>query len=366
VIDSLLSFVEDPRLQALIAAAILLAASWVVAFVISWILGRVLLRAARRTVHEQDDRLVAALKRSLTRSVFLFGAMAAATVLPVSEISQARILQVVVAVWIVATTMTLIRAWKLGLAWTGYEKDGTHKPWARHFEPLLSKVGAVVLGMFGLIALLRSFDVDVNSLVVSLGVGSLAVGLAAQDTLANMFAGFTLMLDRPFLIGDRIQLSSGETGDVVTIGIRATRIQTPDETILVVPNGVLTKEKVVNLTRPTRSLTTRADVGIAYGSDLEKAKRVLVEAARASTYVDKDREPVVLVTRLADFSINLRVAFWVRDFLEQGLAVSEVLEGIVRGLEDAEIEIAFPVQRVLEGAPRSEAARVGSAGKEKS
>ncbi len=339
----------------MIEAALLLAASWVVAFVFSWLLGRILRRAARRTLTGQDDRLVAALKRSMTRSVFLFGAMAAATVLPVPEIWESRILHAVVALWIVVTTLTLMRAWNLGLAWTGYEKDGTAKAWAKDFEPLLSKVGAVVFGMFGLIALLRSFDVDVNSLVVSLGVGSLAVGLAAQDTLANMFAGFALMLDRPFLIGDRIQLASGETGDVVEIGIRATRIHTPDEAILVVPNAVLTKEKVTNLTRPTRSLTTRAEVGIAHGSDLQTAKRVLVDAARASAYVDKSREPVVTVTRLADFGVTLRVSFWVRDYLEQGLAVSEVLEGVVRGFGEAGIEIAVPVQRVLTGAP---AARV--------
>ena len=75
--------------------------------------------------------------------------------------------------------------------------------------------------------------------MVSLGVGSLAVGLAAQDTLANMFAGFTLMLDRPFRVGDRIQLASGEVGDVEAIGMRATRIKTSDETILVVPNSLL-------------------------------------------------------------------------------------------------------------------------------
>jgi small-conductance mechanosensitive channel len=74
---------------------------------------------------------------------------------------------------------------------------------------------------------------------------------------------------------------------------------------------------------------------------------VLVDAARASSYVDKEREPVVLVTRLADFSINLRVAFWVRDYLEQGLALSGVLEGIVRGLGEAGIEIALPAQRVV-------------------
>jgi small-conductance mechanosensitive channel len=364
VTERVVTFVEDPRLQALIAAGILLAASYAVARLVSWLAGRLLVRAARRTITSRDDDLVDALKRSLTRSVFLFGAMAAAVTVPVPETIQMRLLQAVVALWIVATTLTLIRGWKLGLTWTGHEKDGTPKVWAKDFGPLLSKVGAVVLSLFGLIGLLESFGVDVNSLVVSLGVGSLAVGLAAQDTLANMFAGFTLMLDRPFLIGDRIQLASGETGDVVAIGIRATRIQTPDETILVVPNGVLTKEKLTNLTRPTRILTTRVEVAVAYGSDLEAAKKVMLDAARASRYVDRDREPVVVVTRLADFGIGLRVAFWVRDFLEQGAAVSEVLEAIVRGFGEAGVEMAVPVQRVVDGVPA--AARVLRPAKESS
>jgi MscS family membrane protein len=357
VIDRLVWFVEDPRLQALIAAALLLAAAWVVALALSWLLGRILLRAARRTVTAHDDSLVRALKRSLTRVVFLFGAMAAATVLPVPEIWQSRTLHLVIALWIVSATVTFIRAWKLGLAWTGYERDGTAKAWARDFEPLLSKVGGVVFAMFGLIALLRSFDVDVNSLVVSLGVGSLAMGLAAQDTLANMFAGFTLMLDRPFLIGDRVRLSTGEVGDVETIGIRATRIKTLDETILVVPNSLLTKERVVNLTRPTRSLTTRVEVGVAYGSDLDEAKRILAAAARQSIYADATREPVVLVTRFGDFAVNLLVVFWVRDYNDQGLALSEVYEAIYRDFAEAGIEIPYPVQRQIQEEAPPPAAR---------
>jgi small-conductance mechanosensitive channel len=350
MIDGLLSFVEDPRLQALLAAAILLAVAYVVARLVSWLVGRILVRAARRTPTPRDDELVAALKRSLTRSVFLLGAMPAAVALPVAEHWHARLLQAVVALWIVVTTLAFIRGWKLGLAWTGHEKDGTAKAWSKDFGPLLSKVGAVALGLFGLIALLRSFDVDVNSLVVSLGVGSLAVGLAAQDTLANMFAGFTLMLDRPFVIGDRIRLASGETGDVVEIGIRATRVRTLDDTIVVVPNSLLTKERVANLSRPTRSVTTRAEVGIAYGSDLDEAKGILAAAARRSRYADPTREPVVLVTRFGDFAVNLLVVFWARDYAEQGLALSEVYETIYRELARAGIEIPYPVQRQIQEA----------------
>jgi small-conductance mechanosensitive channel len=190
--------------------------------------------------------------------------------------------------------------------------------------------------------------VNVESLVVSLGVGSLAVGLAAQDTLANMFAGFALMLDRPFRIGDRIQLASGEVGDVVTVGIRATRLKTPDETILVIPNSILTKEKVVNQSLPTPVMTTRVDVGVAYGTDLARAKAVLAEAALASEYVDQERTPVVLVTRFAEWSISLAVIFWTRSFADRGLATSQVHEEIVRRFAEAGIEIPFPVRRILQ------------------
>jgi small-conductance mechanosensitive channel len=199
--------------------------------------------------------------------------------------------------------------------------------------------------------------VDVNSLVVSLGVGSLAVGLAAQDTLANMFAGFTLMLDRPFRIGERIQLASGELGDVETIGIRATRLKTLDDTLLVIPNSVLTKEKVVNLSRPTRALTTRVEVGVAYGSDPEVVKRLLRESAQASPRIDPGREPVVLLQRFGDFSVNYLLIFWVSDYLEQGLCRSEVQEQVYRRLAEAGIEIPFPVRRVIQEtkAPAGEA-----------
>ncbi len=354
-----MTLVDDPRLQALLTVAIILTASWLVAFVISWLMCRVL-RRVRRTASAEDDARIALLKRSLGRSIFFFGGTTVSAVLPVGESWRGRILQTLVALGIVFATMTFIRAWRLVLSRTGYDRDGSAKPWAKDFEPLLSTVGSVALGMFGLIALLRSFDIDVNSLVVSLGVGSLAVGLAAQDTLANMFAGFALMADRPFLIGDRIQLASGETGDVEAIGIRATRMRTLDDTLLIVPNRELTKERVVNLSRPGRSVIARLDVGVAYGSDLEKARRIVTEAVLSSGYVDRGHQPDVLVTKLGDFSIGLRAVFSVRDYTELNLAVSEVYEAIYRDLARAGIEIPYPVQRQIHEAveqPRGEEKR---------
>ena len=90
-----------------------------------------------------------------------------------------------------------------------------------------------------------------------------------------------------------MQLASGEMGDVEAIGMRATRIRTGDETLLVVPNSVLVKERLVNLTQPTRSVTTKADVSVGYGADLGVVKSLLVDAARSSALIDADRAPSV-------------------------------------------------------------------------
>ena len=94
----------------------------------------------------------------------------------------------------------------------------------RQIMPLLEKLVSIFLICTALMIVLKHFNYDILSLVTALGIGSLAIGLAAKDTLANMISGFTLMIDRPFRIGDRIQLASGQWGDVVDIGLRSTKI----------------------------------------------------------------------------------------------------------------------------------------------
>jgi small-conductance mechanosensitive channel len=331
--------------ELLVSAGILLA-SYLSARFLLFLLGRTLARAARRTARPLDDRAIKGLERPLTYALFLIGAYAAVHRVPATGGWIDRLDQALYALAVVLVSLALIRAYGILLAW--YQAESRRgEVLATEFGPLLSKLGGLVIVVLGLIAVLNHFGVNVQSLVVSLGVGSLALGLAAQDTLANMFAGFTLMLDRPFKIGDRIQLATGEVGDVETIGMRATQIRTLDETFLIVPNSSLTKERLVNLSRPSRSITTRLEVGLAYGTDLAQAKRILREAALSSEYVDQDRAPQVLVLRFADFSVNFQLIFWARDYTQQGLARSQVHEEAYRLLRGAGIEIPVPVRRIV-------------------
>jgi small-conductance mechanosensitive channel len=344
-----LTFLEQhPRLAELLVSLAILAGSYLGARLVSYLFEKVLLRAASRTATTLDDRLVAALRAPLTSLLFLVGAYAALHNVTLAERWAARLDSALFALAVLLMSLALVRAYGILLDW--YTKDSPRAAeagLATEFGPLFSKLGKIFIALVAVITVLQHLGVNVASLVVSLGVGSLAIGLAAQDTLANMFAGFTLMLDRPFRIGDRIALASGEVGDVEAIGIRATRIRTLDETILVVPNSVLVKERVVNQSRPSAVVTTRLDVGVAYGTDLARAKAILAESALASEYVDRGRAPLVLVVRFADFSVNLRLVFWARDCREQGLALSQVHEEIYRRFGEAGIEIPFPVRRLI-------------------
>lgn len=347
-----MTFPADPRLRELLVSATILLGSYLAARFVSFLFKEVLARAARRTGTTFDDHLVPAVATPLTYALFLVGVYGAVHRAPLPAVWSDRIDTTLFVVSVLLLTLAAIRGFGLLLVWYTSEARVGGDGLAREFGPLLSKLGAVAISTIAAITILQRLGVNVESLVVSLGVGSLAVGLAAQDTLANMFAGFALMLDRPFRIGDRIQLASGEVGDVITVGIRATRIKTLDETILVIPNSVLTKEKVVNQSLPTPHMTTRVEVGVAYGTDLARAKVVLSEAALASQHVDPDRPPVVLVTRFSDSSINLLLIFWARNFADRGLAASQVHEEIARRFADAGIEIPFPVRKIIQEVPR--------------
>jgi len=336
-----------PAVREVLVSVALLAAAYAAARFVSYLLG---LAMDRSTDGGIDRRLLAALKRPVTYALFLVGAWAAVNRLPVSPRVDTLLDGVLFALGALLVTLALARAYTILLDWYAArpQPDAAARDLAREFNPLFAKVGKVFIALVALSMLLQHFGVNVASLVVSLGVGSLAVGLAAQDTLSNMFAGFTILLDRPFRVGDRVQLASGELGDVQSIGMRATLIKTPDDTILIVPNSLLVKERLVNQSRPTRHLATRVEVAVAFASDLRRVKEVLRAAVLQAPHADPEREPQVTVTRFGESAVHFQLMFWARDYAEQGLARSEVYEAIHDGLAAAGITMPLPTRRVIQ------------------
>jgi len=114
--------------------------------------------------------------------------------------------------------------------------------------PLLRRVSKIIIWIIALLIILPVYGVNISALIATLGVGSLAIALAAQDTIANIIAGFMIMVDRPFRLGDKIKLPSGEIVNVLDIGVRRSKFLSEEKAIIIVPNLELSKSKIVNYT----------------------------------------------------------------------------------------------------------------------
>ncbi|MEM2007500.1 MAG: mechanosensitive ion channel family protein [Sulfolobales archaeon] len=203
-------------------------------------------------------------------------------------------------------------------------------------------VRAVVL-VIGILTALSIVGIDLGGLLIAAGFTGLVIGLAAQQTLSNFFAGLALLLENRVKVGDSVRIGS-DGGIVEYVGIMSTRVRLWSGEILTIPNSAVMGSSLYNF---SRSLARRAEVNvsISYESDIDKAVRVIREVLRQSELVLAEPEPSVLVESLGDSSVNLRVMFWApsQDFLT---ARSLMIKEIKKVLEAEGIEIPFP-QRVV-------------------
>jgi small-conductance mechanosensitive channel len=171
--------------------------------------------------------------------------------------------------------------------------------------PLTNKVVDILIGLVALIIILDHFGINIGSLLVSLGVGSLAVALAAQDTLANMIAGFVLLVDRPFRVGDRIEIASGVTGDVLQIGLRSTKLLNFDNNVIIMPNAELVKSRIINFAYPALPMRVAVRLEVAYGTAVDRVRQLLLDLAAHHPQVLADPAPAVHLTALNDSSVQI-------------------------------------------------------------
>jgi small-conductance mechanosensitive channel len=211
--------------------------------------------------------------------------------------------------------------------------------------PFFRRVALVILGGIGFIMLLSHFDIDVSSLVATLGITSLAIALAAQSALADTISGFIIMMDRPFRIGDRIELQDLNTwGDVVDIGLRSSRIRTRDNRMVIVPNSVIGKSLIVNHAYPNEEYRIQIQIGIAYGSDIELARQTIIQAVRGVEGVLVDHPVEVLFLEFGDSALTFRVRWWLESYTDTRRMFDRVNSAIYQELDAVNIDIPYPQQ----------------------
>jgi len=202
----------------------------------------------------------------------------------------------------------------------------------------------------GILVILNTLGISITPILTALGIGGLAVALALQDTLSNLFAGFYVTLARQVRVGDYIRVEGGEEGYVVDINWRTTTLRTRTNNLVIIPNAKLAQSVIINHAMPEPRLAVRIPVGVSYSSDPAHVERVLrEEALRAIAELDgfvKDQEPVVRFTDFGDFSLDFLLIVWVEDFDLQFALGSELRHRIFRRFQEEGIEIPFPIRTV--------------------
>ena len=212
------------------------------------------------------------------------------------------------------------------------------------YYSMISKVINVFIVLIALIAVLDRLGFNVTSLVTSLGVGSLAVGLAAQDTIKNFISGIMLVTDRQFRIGDRVYIKDIDVeGYVYDIGLRTTRILTiSGNNLITVPNSKLTEGVIENSLYPDPKVKDFVEVGVAYGSDVEKVKQLLLQATEGIEGILKEPPPSVFFTNFGNSALIFKLIYYVeKKDIAFGIK-SELHERITKLFRENGIEIPFP------------------------
>ena len=222
-------------------------------------------------------------------------------------------------------------------------------------NPLLIFLGRAVVWFFGLQLAMERFGIELLGVLASLAVFSLIIGLAIQQSLGNIVNSFLLSLDRPFDVGDRIEVD-GQLGTVASVGILSTKILTLDERLVVIPNNTLISSSITNFARGggdgmARRLYLTVDVGVDYDEDPAHVKSVLLEVLEKTPFLLDEPAPRVHLWELADFSVNYRLFGYLGDYADEQMARDHILQEVHYRFGIEGISIPFPTSIELREKP---------------
>ena len=248
--------------------------------------------------------------------------------------------------WMVSVTLMSMR-----LAGNLVRNYGDQVPGALPVTTLSQNLAQTGVLILGIVVVLDHYNYSIKTILTALGIGGLAVALALQDTLSNLFAGFYVAVARQIRLGDYVKLNTGEEGYVSDIGWRNTSIRSLNSNMIIVPNAKLAQAIVTNYYLPEKRMSASFQVAVSYRSDPDQVEKLLLDIAKAGT-VDIPGmlgEPAPAVSfdpGFGESSIGFTVSFTVAEFSNQFGVRNELKKRIFRRFRQDHIEIPFPTRTV--------------------
>ncbi|HAV42492.1 TPA: mechanosensitive ion channel protein MscS [bacterium] len=304
-----------------------------------------LLRWAKKSETQIDDIVISAVKGPFVIWCLMLGIYFA---LKISELPEGLVHiigKVLLVLGIISATLVLTNIF-IRLT----------KVYSDRFEGILpvtnltQNITRIVIFGIGFLIILNTLEISITPILATLGVGGLAVALALQDTLSNLFAGFYITVSRQIRIGDYVKLESGEEGYVTDINWRTTKIRMLPNNIILVPNDKLTKAIITNYYFPDKEMGVLVELGVHYNSDLKEVERVTVEVAkevmREIPGGIPEFEPFIRYHTFGDFSINFKVVLRTTEFADQYLIKHEFIKRLHERYTKEGIVIPYPIRAI--------------------
>jgi MscS family membrane protein len=333
----------------LLALPALLLASWVVGIFVARVLRSLLALAARRTTFTWDDQVIEGIGGPLTLACTVGVARVLVAWLPLPGPWRGKMAGGLRTAALLALFWVLLRVVTVAGSLAGTSAWAQARPASRSLVPLGARILQVGVLAMALVEVLSDLGYRVTGLLAGLGIGGLALALAAQKTVENLFGAFSMGLDQPFRVGDSISVEGGLTGTVETVGLRSTRIRTAERTVVTVPNGKLADMRIESFA-PRDRIRFFSVLGLARGSTAAQMRRVLAgveQALRAQPKLWPDSVTVRFREITAGaLEIEVQAYFGTTDFAEfQGIR-QELLLGFLELVEAAGTSFAIPPRAV--------------------
>jgi small-conductance mechanosensitive channel len=332
-------------------------AVFVATFIIGWVVRRLILKALRAWTARTQSRAGLVIAQALSGPILIWAAILALHMALQSSHLPEKFTdwgaKTLFTLWIVSLTLMCMRIARDSIRLYGSQVAG-----ALPVATLTQNLAQIAVVVLGALVLLDHFQVSITPMLTALGVGGLAVALAMQDTLSNLFGGFYVAVAGQVRLADYIKLNTGEEGYVTDIGWRSTTIRSLGNSLIIVPNAKLAQAIVTNYDLPNKRISAAVEVRVSYDCDPDRVESVLLDIAARGAHEIRGMlaDPAPSVTfdpGFGDSALGLTLNYQVTEFASQFGVRNELRRRIFRRFREEGIRIPFPARAVYMHAPEA-------------
>ncbi|MGE5583505.1 MAG: mechanosensitive ion channel family protein [Bacillota bacterium] len=328
------------------------AAGWILTKVLLFVWVKLIMPFAMKTESSLDDHLAKNLHKPVSRllilgSIYLAAKLTIASAKEVSAyVDPVENFLYLVLVFLLAMLADAVL--KSFIDW--YLEDigsKTESALDDTLFPILRKAGAVIIYFIAATVILGRFQVNLTGFLATAGVASLAIAFGAQETLANIIAGISILVDRSFHIGERVELKDGLIGDVMEIGLRSTRIMSLDQRLIIVPNKEIAGSRLINWSQPNTATKIKLKIGVGMDEDLGRVKKIIADVCAKEATLSKKEPASVVCTAFGPYFIEILVVATVDDCRTTGGATDKLIIALQEAFKKENVSMPFPTQQIM-------------------